>query len=242
MNTISLVVFDLSRTTVEDGTAVQDCLYEAARSFELPVTRAEVTAHLGMNKIHLFQYFLERSRGRDVSIEDMEKFHQKETQEQARQIFDHYETLMFKYYAREVKPIPGAEETFHWLHEQGIKIATDTGFHENITQAIMNSLGWLDSGLIDACVHVESIPGQRGRPAPFMIFRAMEELNIQSVHEVIKVGDTSADMLAGFNAGCRGFVGVLTGHQPIAEWGRYRHTHIIPSVMELPDLMETNFL
>jgi len=74
MNTISLVVFDLSRTTVEDGTAVQDCLYEAARSFELPVTREEVTALLGMNKIHLFQYFLERSRGREVNIEDMEKF------------------------------------------------------------------------------------------------------------------------------------------------------------------------
>jgi len=74
MNSISLVVFDLSRTTVEDGTAVQDCLYEAARSFELPVTREEVTALLGMNKIHLFQYFLERSRGREVNIEDMEKF------------------------------------------------------------------------------------------------------------------------------------------------------------------------
>jgi len=75
-----------------------------------------------------------------------------------------------------------------------------------------------------------------------MIFHAMEKLDVQSVHAVIKVGDTPADMLEGRNAGCRGIVGVLGGAQPVTAWGKYYHTHVIPSVKELPDLIESEFL
>ena len=56
----------------------------------------------------------------------------------------------------------------------------------------------------DLSVDVEHIPGDRGRPAPFMIYYAMTQLDIQSIHEVLKIGDTPADMLEGYNAGCRG--------------------------------------
>lgn len=242
MGAISMVMFDLSRTTVEDGTGVQDCLYEAAQSFGVEADKEEITALLGVNKIHLFQYLIERSQGKKITIEAMEKFHNPDTLQLAREIFQKYEELMLDFYSSEIKEMPGATDAFRWLRERGIKIATDTGFHGNITEAIMDGLGWLKQGLIDLSVHVEYIPGQRGRPAPYMIFYAMEKLNIQSVHEVVKVGDTSADMLEGFNAGCKGVVGVLTGHNPIAEWGRRRHTHIIPSVKDFPRLMEDEFM
>jgi phosphoglycolate phosphatase-like HAD superfamily hydrolase len=105
----------------------------------------------------------------------------------------------------------------------------------------MDGLGWLQDGLVDLSVDVESIPGQRGRPAPYMIFYAMEKLNVQSVHEVIKVGDTPADMLEGRNAGCRGVVGVLSGPRPVSAWGKYWHTHLISSVKELPELIVSEF-
>jgi len=74
-----------------------------------------------------------------------------------------------------------------------------------------------------------------------MIFHAMSQLDIQSVHEVIKVGDTPADMLEGANAGCRGIVGVLSGPLPVTAWGCYRHTHVIPSVKVLPQLIAAEF-
>jgi phosphoglycolate phosphatase-like HAD superfamily hydrolase len=75
-----------------------------------------------------------------------------------------------------------------------------------------------------------------------MIFYAMTQLNIQSVREVVKIGDTPADMLEGRNAGCRGVVGVLSGARPIEAWGKYWHTHVIPSVKELPELLTNEFL
>ena len=164
-----------------------------------------------------------------------------DTYEEAKTVFDRYEELMIEHYRREVREVPGATDTFRWCHEHGIKVATNTGFHRAITEAIMDSLGWVSDGLVDIAVDVEHIPGQIGRPAPFMIFHAMTQLNIQSVHEVVKIGDTPADMLEGHNAGCRGVVGVLSGPRPVDAWGKYRHTHVIPSVKELPELITREF-
>jgi hypothetical protein len=36
---------------------------------------------------------------------------------------------------------------------------------------------------------------------------------------------------------CRGVVGVLSGPRPITDWGKYWHTHVIPSVADLPEQM-----
>jgi phosphoglycolate phosphatase-like HAD superfamily hydrolase len=109
---------------------------------------------------------------------------------------------MLAYYKENVKAMEGAEDTFKWCKANGIKVATDTGFHRDINSAIMEGLGWLKDGLIDFSVNVEDTNGV-GRPAPYMVFRAMEALGIQSVHEVIKIGDTPADLLSGKISGAQ---------------------------------------
>ena len=149
---------------------------------------------------------------------------------------------MINHYKKQCKEIPRASDTFRWCHKYGIKVATDTGFHRVITETIMKNLGWIRDGLVDISVSVNDIPGEIGRPAPFMLFHAMTQLNIQSVHEVIKVRDTPADMLEGHNAGCCGVVGVLSGPLPVTALGQYWHTHVIPSVADLPELIEKEFI
>jgi phosphonatase-like hydrolase len=242
MGKISMVMFDLSGTTVYDDTGVRDCLYKAAREFELKTTPDEILLHMGTNKIHLYQFLIARGRGKDIDFKDFEKTRDPDTYDLAKQVFDRYEEIMIAHYRTQVKEVTGASDTFRWCHEHGIKVATDTGFHGQITQAIMEGLGWVRDGLVDCSVHVEHIPGERGRPAPFMIFHAMGQLDVQSVREVIKIGDTPADMLEGRNAGCCGVVGVLSGPRPVTAWGKYWHTHVIPSVKELPELIESEFI
>ena len=241
MSKIKLVVFDLAGTTVQDDNAVRDCLYQAAREFDLPGTPQDIQLHMGTNKIHLYQFLIARSQGRAVDFRDFEKAQDPATLELATRVFHRYETIMINYYRQEVKEIPGSAETFRWCHAHGIQVATGTGFHRAVTEAIMSGLGWLRDGLVDLSVDVEHTPNHRGRPAPYMIFHAMAQLGIQSVHEVLKIGDTPADMLEGTNAGCRGVVGVLSGPLPVTDWGAYRHTHVIPSVKHLPRLIETEF-
>lgn len=238
---IKMVMFDLSGTTIHDDTGVRDCLFKAAEEFGLETTPDEILLHMGTNKIHLYQFLIARSSGQHIDLRDFEKYQDPSTLSRATAVFHRYEEIMLEHYRGEVREVPGASDTFRWCHEHGIKVATDTGFHHGITRAIMDGLGWLRDGLVDISVDVEDIPGQRGRPAPFMIFHAMRELDIQSVSEVVKIGDTPADMLEGTNAGCRGVVGVMTGPRPVTAWGCYRHTHVIPSVRELPGLIETEF-
>jgi phosphonatase-like hydrolase len=242
MSAVKMVMFDLSGTTVQGDTAVCDCIYQAARAFDLETTPDEILHHMGTNKIHLFQFLITRSRGHQVDIKNFKQALNTETLTEAQQVFKRYEALMIDHYRSGVREIAGASDTFRWCHDHGIKVATDTGFHGAITDAVMEGLGWLRSGLVDLSVHVECIPGGRGRPAPYMIFYAMQKLNIQSVHAVIKVGDTPADMLEGYNAGCSGVVGVLSGPRPIGTWGKYRHTHIIESVKDLPGLLTSEFI
>ena len=236
-----MVMFDLSGTTVQDDMGVRDCLYRAAVEFGLDTTPDEILLHMGTNKIHLYQFLIAREKGQEIDIKDFEKLKDPETYDDAKRIFDRYQEIMIEHYRKNVQEIPGASDVFRWCHDNGIKVATDTGFHHVVVEAIMEGLGWLRDGLVDLSVDVESVPGQVGRPAPFMLFHAMMQLNVQSVHEVIKVGDTPADMLEGRNAGCRGVVGVLSGPRPVTAWGKYWHTHVIASVADLPDLIKSEF-
>jgi len=241
MSTIEMIMFDLSGTTVEDDTGVRDCLYKAAVEFNLNTSPDEILQNMGTNKIHLYQFLIARDRGKVIDIRDFEKIKDPDTHEAAVKVFDRYQEIMVDHYRNNVREVPGASDVFRWCHENGIKVATDTGFHRVVVDAIMEGLGWVEDGLVDLAVDVEHVPGDIGRPAPFMLFYAMTKLNVQSVHNVIKVGDTPADMLEGRNAGVRGVVGVMSGPRPVTAWGKYWHTHVIESVVELPQLIETEF-
>jgi phosphonatase-like hydrolase len=236
-----MVMFDLSGTTVEDDTGVRDCLYKAAQEYNLDTSPEEILLHMGTNKIHLYQFLIARSRGRQIDIKDFEMEKDPETYDHAVKVFDRYQEIMIEHYRTNVREVPGASDVFRWCKANKIKVATDTGFHRVVVDAIMDGLGWVRDGLVDLAVDVEHVPGGIGRPAPFMIFYAMTMLNVQSVHNVIKIGDTPADMLEGRNAGVRGVVGVLSGPRPVTAWGQYWHTHVIESVADLPGLIEAEF-
>jgi phosphonatase-like hydrolase len=241
MSKIEMVMFDLSGTTVEDDTGVRDCLYKAAQEYNLDTSPEEILLHMGTNKIHLYQFLIARSRGRPIDIKDFEMEKDPETYDDAVRVFDRYQEIMIEHYRTNVREVSGASDVFRWCKANKIKVATDTGFHRVVVDAIMDGLGWVRDGLVDLAVDVEHVPGGIGRPAPFMLFYAMTMLNVQSVHNVIKIGDTPADMLEGRNAGVRGVVGVLSGPRPVTAWGQYWHTHVIESVADLPGLIETEF-
>jgi phosphoglycolate phosphatase-like HAD superfamily hydrolase len=74
-----------------------------------------------------------------------------------------------------------------------------------------------------------------------MIFLAMERTGVHDARSVVVVGDTPLDLQAGTNAGAGGVVGVLTGTHGWQSLGAVRHTHLIPSVADLPALLRADF-
>lgn len=65
----------------------------------------------------------------------------------------------------------------------------------------------------DCCVTSDGLPG--GRPKPYMIYQNMCRLDIPSPRQVVKVGDTIADIKEGINAGTWS-VGIIMGSNELA--------------------------
>ena len=134
-------------------------------------------------------------------------------------------------------PIAGALETFRWCQDHDIVLATTTGFYREISDLVLNQTRWRDF----FAANVSSSDVRQGRPAPYMLFRAMEATGVQSVKEVVSVGDTPLDLQSGSNAGVAGVVGVLTGAHDRETLEREPHTHVISSIAELPQVIEHEF-
>jgi phosphonatase-like hydrolase len=101
-----------------------------------------------------------------------------------------------------------------------------------VVEAILAGVTW--SGLLDAWVCGDDVP--RGRPAPFMIFRAMERCGAEDVRRVAVVGDTRLDLEAAWNAGAGWRIGVLTGAHDRATLATAPHTHLCEAVTAVPAL------
>jgi phosphonoacetaldehyde hydrolase len=95
-------------------------------------------------------------------------------------------------------PIPGAVDLINLLKNQGIKVGTTTGYVAEMMKNIIPLAS--ANGLIPDCV-VNSSEVPAGRPFPWMIYRNCEKMNVFPLKQMVKIGDTVADIQEGVNAG-----------------------------------------
>jgi|SRR5215831_11340133 len=222
MNDVELVIFDLAGTTVDDRGEVPAAFSSALAEHGIGVSAEELKNVRGASKrdaiLQLIPPGLERL-SRAVSV--YASFRQQ---------------LAKRYQKNGVHPIEGAAMTFQSLRERGVRIAANTGFDRETTALLLDALRWSD-GIFDAIVCGGDVP--QGRPAPYLIFRAMEAARATNVQRVVNVGDTVLDLHAGHNAGVGWNIGVLSGAHKRSMLESAPHTHLLTSVAELPDLWET---
>ena len=211
MDKIEMVVFDMAGTTVKDKNEVEKCFVEAAKQTQLPYVREDIIAMMGWSKKKVFETLWNKALPNEPSETIQSKV--SESYEMFKQILeDHYRKA-------EVSPSENCLETFKALREKGIKIALTTGFYREVTNIILNRLGWdknLDEqyvskgeSVIDISIASDEV--EAGRPEPFMIQKAMKVLNVNDASKVINIGDTPSDILSGNNAGCKYSFGVCNG-------------------------------
>lgn len=130
--------------------------------------------------------------------------------------------------------LPGVREAVAAMRDAGTAVVLQTGYTRDVALDLLDVVGWrLDD--LDGLVTVEDV--RRSRPSPFLVFRAMELADVADVRQVLVAGDTVNDLLAGARAGAAWVVGVLSGAHTVAELGAARHTHLLPSVADLPALL-----
>lgn len=236
MPSIQLVVCDMAGTTVQDQHEVERCFLAAADRTGL-VTRSEaIIPMMGWSKKLVFQTLWAEQLGADHADYDDRV---DASYAQFRSILeDHYRT-------QPVHPTAGCLELFAWLKAHQIKIALTTGFYREVTNLILQRLGW-DQGLnsqyvgsIDSLIQVSVTPSeiyqQEGRPAPFMIQKAMYRLGIKDSKTVINIGDTPADLASGLNANCLYSFGITNGTHTHAQLAQYPNDGLFDSLYDFKE-------
>ena len=214
-----LVIFDMAGTTVEDRGQVPDAFTAALAGHGIEVTREQLAGVRGSSKREAVLSFIPEGPHRSHVAEAVYASFRAE--------------LARRFQPGDVRQVAGASEMFKSLRERGVRVALNTGFDRETTALLLDALGWKD-GTVDAVVCGDDVA--RGRPAPYLIFRAMEVTGATRVQRVANVGDTTLDLHAGHNAGVRWNIGVLTGAHDRTLLETAPHTHLLPSVADLPSL------
>lgn len=217
----ALLVTDFAGTTMRDDGTVLAAYRVALDAFKIPFTEDDLAARRGASKRAVFRELAARVHGpnyvNDVAERALQRFEQALRQE--------YET-------GDVAEIPGAHDALDRLTRGGVKLALTTGFDRGLLDLLVSRLEW--GTLFDLTLASSDAPA--GRPAPFLIYRAMIELNIGDVRQVAVLGDTPLDLQSGMNAQAGWVVGVLSGAHRVETLGATPHTHLLPSVADLPRL------
>ena len=214
---IELVVFDMAGTTIDAGDDVAEVFRATLARWSVPVTGEQIAAVRGASKRQAMADLLERHA--PDRLRDLDAIHS-----------SFREALTAA--ADRFKLYPGADDAVRACREQGIRVALNSGFDRSVAGAVHEAVGW--TGIADALVCGDEVP--RGRPAPFLIFQAMQRTGVASAHVVANVGDTALDLQAGFNAGVKMNVGVCSGAHPRARLAVEPHTHLLESVADVATL------
>jgi phosphonoacetaldehyde hydrolase len=202
---IACVIFDWAGTTVDFGSlAPVDVFLRLFADEGIPVFREEARLPMGLPKKDHLREILRQER---VSRLWRTRFGAAWTETDVERLYTAFEPALLSILRNHADPIEGVREAVSNLRGRGIRIGSTTGY----TRRMMDVLAPLaaERGYSpDALVTPDDVSS--GRPAPFMCYRNAIELGVYPMSDMVKVGDTIADISEGKNAGMIS-VGVVIG-------------------------------
>lgn len=193
---IKAVISDLAGTTVDFGScAPAGAFVDLFKSHGIEATSADARGPMGIHKKDHIKAMLEMPHiakqwagvhGHDWTSDDLDMLYEK------------FIPMQLEALPKYGDVIPGVVETVKELHLRGIPVAANTGYNKEMLDIVLGKAE--EGGFVpDAAICAFDVP--KGRPAPWMIYRLMEQLNVYPPAAVVKIGDTIADIEAGLNAG-----------------------------------------
>jgi phosphonatase-like hydrolase len=131
-------------------------------------------------------------------------------------------------------PADGVLGVFSYIKSRDIRLGIGTGLPRTIFNLMVKQLGW--EGIEFDYVGIAEEVGT-GRPSPDMIIQMMNKLGIADKNELLKVGDTQADIREGKNAGVKTAV-VLSGTQDSDMLRKEHPDYILNSLEDIKAIMK----
>jgi phosphonoacetaldehyde hydrolase len=193
---IKAVISDLAGTTVDFGScAPAGAFVQLFERYGVTATTAEARGPMGIHKKDHIQAMLEMPS----IAEQWSKVHGHAwTEADLDMLYEKFIPMQLEALPKYGDVIPGVVETVEILRGRGIPVAVNTGYNREMLEIVLDKAR--EGGFTpDEALCAFDVP--KGRPAPWMIFHLMEELNVYPPQAVVKIGDTIADIEAGLNAG-----------------------------------------
>ncbi|MEN6577027.1 MAG: phosphonoacetaldehyde hydrolase [Phycisphaerales bacterium] len=194
--TIKAVISDLAGTTVDFGScAPAGAFVELFARHNIRVTTAEARGPMGIHKRDHIRTMLDMP---SISEQWASVYGRAWTERDLDDLYEEFIPMTLEALPKYSSVIPGVVETVEKLHAEGLKIGASTGYNNEMLRIVLEQAA--QGGFVpDAAICAADVP--KGRPAPWMIFRLMETLDVYPPTSVIKIGDTIADIEDGLNAG-----------------------------------------
>lgn len=204
---IRAILFDWAGTTIDHGSlAPVEVFVEVFRRIGIDVSTAEARGPMGKAKRDHIAALLALPRIADAWRELHDR---PPTDADVDRVYADFLPLQREVLARRCEVIEGVPEVVSECRRRGVKIGSTTGY----TRALMDVVAPLArAGGYDPEVVVCSDEVARGRPAPWMNFRAAERLDVFPMSDVLIVDDTAPGIEAGRLAGARTVAVTRTGN------------------------------
>jgi len=221
---LTMVVFDMAGTTVDEGNVVYRTLHKAIEKV-CPSVSFEDVLKLGAGKEKL-QAIRETLSGSNISLNETT----------IQEIFNDFLGLLDIAYANLiVVPTNNTERLFNELRAKDIKVVLNTGYNTVTAISLLNKLNWVKGVQYDLLVTSSDV--SNNRPMPDMILYAMDKLDITDASTVIKVGDSTIDIEEGRNAGCKYNIGVTTGAHTKAQLESANPDYIFDNIYDVVSVL-----
>jgi phosphonoacetaldehyde hydrolase len=194
--TIRLVIFDWAGTTVDHGS--RGPLAPFIRAFAtqgVELTQEEACGPMGLHKRDHLQALL---RLPEVSDRWQKRYGRQPSEHDVDELYSQFIPLQMEVIDEFARLVPGVLDCVAVLRRRGLVIGATTGYFRAAADRVYAAAA--EQGYRpDHCVCAEE--ASAGRPAPWMVFRVMEALNVFPPAAVVKVGDTVPDIGEGLSAG-----------------------------------------
>lgn len=192
---IKLAVFDWAGTTVDYGCYAPAAVFiEGYRRKGIAISINQARAPMGMEK----RAHIQTIGAMEEVAAQWQKVHKRPMQQQdVDELYAAFVPLLLKTLADYAALIPGTIATVDVLRTKGIKIGATTGYFTE-AMAIVQTAAAHQGYTPDFSVAATQVSA--GRPAPWMLYRVMNELDVYPPQAVVKIGDTKPDIEEGLNA------------------------------------------
>tara|TARA_R110002111_G_scaffold139577_3_gene205321 strand:+ start:521 stop:1237 length:717 start_codon:yes stop_codon:yes gene_type:complete len=221
---IKLAVFDMAGTTIKSDTVVPQLLLKAFNQHGFHKLSLEaINSEMGYSIPDAIRKLLSTHSSYQKELSDIiiEK------------IYITFKTGIKNHFLSNpvISPVEDALEVFETLQQLGIKIGLNTNLNRSSANFLLEGAGWLNHPLIDITVCSDEVC--KGRPHPDMILQMMAALGIGSPSEIIKIGDSVADILEGQQSGCLLSIGITNAYFSYDDLMTAQPSHVLNSLSDI---------